>query len=64
MQGVDANQIDAAGPPACQARAAVAGGQNDVRLGRTQRTLLCLVCIGMAVSIVADLLILVYFGLM
>jgi hypothetical protein len=62
MQGVDANQIDAAEPSACRALAKIAAGQNDVRLGRTERTLLCLVCIAMAVSIIADLLILVYFG--
>jgi hypothetical protein len=62
MKGVDTSKIDAAEPSACRARAAVAVGQNDVRRGRTERTLLCLVCIGMAVSIVADLLILVYFG--
>jgi hypothetical protein len=63
MKDVDANQIDAAEPSACPARAEIAVGQKDVRLGRAQRTLVCLVCIGMAVSIVADLLILVYFGL-
>jgi hypothetical protein len=62
MQGVDANQIDAAEPSACRAQAEIAAGQNDVRLGRMERTLLCLVCIAMAASIIADLLILVYFG--
>ena len=63
MNGADPDQIARADPSDRTAQAEIVIVQNAARQEITERNLLRMLCFGIAGSIVADVFILIYFGL-